>query len=334
MTNQDIFQLRLASYPEGLPKSEHFERAHDALPEVQDGQIAFETTWISIDPAMKGWVTQKRSYMPPVAIGEAMRAFGVAKVTESKHPKIQVGDWITGMLGVQSAGVLDARLVRKIDTSFAPPEKYLGGLGMTGYTAYFGLFDVAKPEPGQTVVVSAAAGAVGSVASQLAKMHGCKVIGIAGGLEKCNYLKQTLKLHGTIDYKNQNVAEQLDKLAPQGIDVYFDNVGGQILDDVLMRINPHARIAVCGAVSQYENLDNMIGPKNYMQIITQSAIMQGFTMKDYIRRIPEAFTKLYNLEHKGELILRDHIIEGIDNFTEGLRMIYAGENQGKLLLKL
>lgn len=333
MSDTNIFQLRLKSYPQGLPQDENFELTHDVLPELKEGEIAFETTWISIDPAMKGWVTQKRSYMPPVAIGEAMRAFGVAKVTASKHDKFKPGDWVTGMLGVQSAAVMDARLVRKIDTSFAPPEKYLGGLGMTGYTAYFGLFDVGQPKAGETVVISAAAGAVGSVAAQLAKAHGCKVIGIAGGKDKCQYLSDVLKLDGVIDYKNQAVGEQLSALAPEGVDVYFDNVGGDILDDVLMRINEHARIVICGAVSQYEKMDDMTGPKNYMQLVMRSGRMQGFTMKDYLRRIPEAFTKLYTMEQNGELILRDHVLQGIDQFSHGLEMIYSGQNNGKLLLK-
>lgn len=330
----DITQIRTTQFHDGTT-DDIFELTHDAVPLLQDGDIKFRMEWISLDPAMRGWTTNKRSYMPPVKPGEIMRCFGVAEVLESRSKKFAVGDWITGFLGVQTHGIVNEKgVVRKIDLSIADAKDYLSGLGMTGYTGYFGMTDIGQPKEGETIVVSAASGAVGSIASQVAKLSGARVIGIAGGPQKCAYLKDTLKLDGVIDYKNEDMHEALKRECPKGIDVYFDNVGGETLEAVLGRINYQARIVVCGAISQYGNMAEAQGPRNFMAVIAQSLKIQGFTMKDYMDRIPEAFMYLLQAKTKGEIVFREHIVEGIENFPAAMKMVYAGENHGKLLLKV
>ena len=289
---------------------------------------------ISVDPGMRGWITPKRSYMPPVKPGEVMRAFGVGEVVESRAEGIAAGDWMTGFTGVQSEAALSARSLRKIDTRFASPRDYLSGLGMTGYTAYFGLLDVGQPARGETVVVSAAAGAVGSIVAQLARIRGCTVVGIAGGERKRRFLLDDLKVHEALDYKASPIAEQLAVAAPNGIDVYFDNVGGETLDAALGLINRHGRIVVCGGISQYGDMDAVRGPSNYLQLVAQSARMQGFTMRDYIDRIPEAFMALAQWRASGEILFREHVVKGIERFPEAFDMLFSGANEGKLLIEV
>lgn len=327
-------QYRLTRFRTAETGNDIFELTHDDPPALEDGEVLVRLDWISIDPGMSGWVTNKRSYMPPVQPGGIMRAFGVGEVLESRFDGLAPGDWVTGFTGMQTEGVLKGKQLRKIDVSLAKPQHYLSGLGMTGYTGYFGMMDIGKPEPGKTVLVSAAAGAVGSMASQLARNCGARVVGIAGGPAKCSFLKDELSLHGAIDYKNEDIREAMKRECPDGVDIYFDNVGGEILDAVLGCINYKGRIVVCGAISQYSNIGEMRGPANYLQIIAQSATMRGFTMKDYIHRIPEAFMALLAAQKKGELIFREHVLEGIENFPGGFDMLFKGGNQGKLLIKV
>jgi len=327
-------QYRLTKFRTADTGNDIFELTHDDPPSVQDGEVLVRLDWISIDPAMTGWTTNKRSYMPPVQPGKIMRAFGIGEVMETKYEGLAAGDWVTGFTGMQTEGVLKGKHLRKVDVNLAPPNHYLSGLGMTGYTGYFGMLDIGKPEPGKTVVVSAAAGAVGTIAAQSAKMAGARVIGIAGGPIKCAFLKEELLLDGAIDYKSDNIGEGLTRECPNGIDIYFDNVGGDILDAVLARINYKGTIVVCGAISQYADFYNQAGPKNYMQLIAQSAKMQGFTMKDYMHRVPEAFIALLTAQKKGDLIFREHIVEGIESFPIAFEMLFRGGNQGKLLIKV
>lgn len=329
----EITQIRTTQFHDGTTDA-IFKMTHDPLPDLQEGEIRVRTDWISLDPAMRGWTTNKRSYMPPVQPGEVMRCFGVAEVLESKSKHFEAGDWVTGFMGVQTEGILNQRGLRKIDLNYAEPKDYLAGLGMTGYTAWFGMTDIGKPQAGETVVVSAASGAVGSVAVQVAKLAGARVIGIAGGPEKCAYLKDELGLDGVIDYKNENILDGLKRTCPDGIDLYFDNVGGETLEAVLALINYQGRIVVCGAISQYGDMGNAQGPRNFMSVIVQSVHIQGFTMKDYSDRVLEAFTALLEAKMKGDIKFREHIIEGIENFETGLAMIFRGENHGKLLLKV
>jgi NADPH-dependent curcumin reductase CurA len=327
-------QYRLTKFRTADPGNDIFKLTHDDPPPVQDGEVLVRFDWISIDPAMTGWTTNKRSYMPPVQPGQIMRAFGIGEVMETKYEGYAPGDWVTGFTGMQTEGVLKGKHLRKVDVNLAPPNHYLSGLGMTGYTGYFGMLDIGQPEPGKTVVVSAAAGAVGTIAAQVAKMAGARVIGIAGGPIKCAFLKEELLLDGAIDYKSEDIDKGLARECPDGIDIYFDNVGGDILDAVLARINYKGTIIVCGAISQYADFHNQVGPKNYMQLIAQSAKMQGFTMKDYMHRIPEAVAALSTAQKKGELMFREHIVEGIENFPDAFEMLFSGGNQGKLLIKV
>ena len=327
-------QFRLREYPVNAVNSNTWQLTSDAPEEPLAGQLLVRNRWLSVDPGMRGWITPKRSYMPPVQPGEVMRAFGVAEVVHSNAENFKSGDVVTGFTGVQTLGLVDAAMVRKVDLRYASEQQYLSGLGMTGYTAYFGLLDVGKPQAGQTVVVSAAAGAVGSIVCQIAKIKGCKVVGIAGGEEKTQYLKDTLGLDAVIDYKAGPIASALKAAAPQGIDVYFDNVGGDILDAVLLQINRHARIVVCGGISQYLDIEQVRGPANYLQLIAQSGTMQGFTMRDYMSRVPEAFMALAGWNAKGEVKFRDHVLQGIESFPQAFDMLFSGANQGKLLIQL
>ena len=255
-------------------------------------------------------------------------------MSPSKAEGVARGDWVTGFTGLASEPVLPAKFVRKIDISLAEPKDYLSGLGMTGYTAYFGITDIGQPEPGETVVISAAAGAVGSIACQVAKNLGARVIGIAGGPEKCAWLRDVLKIDGVIDYKNECICQGLRRETADGIDVYYDNVGGEVLDAVLARINRRARLVICGAISQYGDMFNITGPSNYMALITHSARMQGFTMRDYMRRVPEAFTQLLKWKHEGKLVYREHVMAGLESFPEAFEMLFRGENTGKLLIEV
>jgi len=306
----------------------------DPVPVLAEGDVRLRMSHISVDPGMRGWITPKRSYMPPVKPGEVMRAFGVGEVVESRAEGIAAGDWMTGFTGVQSEAALSARSLRKIDTRFASPRDYLSGLGMTGYTAYFGLLDVGQPARGETVVVSAAAGAVGSIVAQLARIRGCTVVGIAGGERKRRFLLDDLKVHEALDYKASPIADQLAVAAPNGIDVYFDNVGGETLDAALGLIYRHGRIVVCVGISQYGDMDAVRGPSNYLQLVAQSARMQGFTMRDYIDRIPEAFMALAQWRASGEILFREHVVKGIERFPEAFDMLFSGANEGKLLIEV
>ncbi len=327
-------QYRMTKFRTAETGNDIFELTHDEPRPLKDGEVLVRLDWISIDPAMSGWTTNKRSYMPPVQPGQIMRAFGVGEILESRFEGLKIGDWVTGFTGMQTKGVLKGKHLRKVDVSIAKPQHYLSGLGMTGYTGYFGMMDIGKPSAGKTVVVSAASGAVGSIASQFARNAGARVIGIAGGPVKCKFLTEQLKLDGVIDYKNEDIGKGLDRECPDGIDIYFDNVGGEALDAVLARINYKATIVVCGAISQYADWHKQTGPKNYMQLIAQSAKMQGFTMKDYMHRVPEAFIALLTAQKKGELIFREHIVDGIEKFPESFEMLFSGGNQGKLLIKV
>jgi len=327
-------QYRMMRYPDGAGLNGVWKRTMDPVPVLAEGDVRLRMSHISVDPGMRGWITPKRSYMPPVKPGEVMRAFGVGEVVESRAEGIAAGDWMTGFTGVQSEAALSARSLRKIDTRFASPRDYLSGLGMTGYTAYFGLLDVGQPARGETVVVSAAAGAVGSIVAQLARIRGCTVVGIAGGERKRRFLLDDLKVHEALDYKASPIAEQLAVAAPNGIDVYFDNVGGETLNAALGLINRHGRIVVCGGISQYGDMDSVRGPSNYLQLVAQSARMQGFTMRDYIDRIPEAFMALAQWRASGEVLFREHVVKGIERFPEAFDMLFSGANEGKLLIEV
>ena len=328
-------QWRLAARPVGLPKPSDWEYVEEPAPEPADGQFLVELEYLSLDPAMRGWMNEARSYVPPVGIGEVMRAGGIGRVVESRAPDRAVGDLVSGMFGVQRYAISDGRGITAVDTTLAPAPVHLGVLGATGLTAYFGLLDVGRPEPGQTVVVSGAAGAVGSVAGQIARIKGCRAVGIAGGPEKCEWLTEELGFDAAIDYKRGDVRAQLREHAPDGVDVYFDNVGGEILDDVLRRIARGARIVLCGAISQYNAEQPPRGPANYMQLLVARASMTGFLVFDYAERYAEGVAQLAQWRQSGELRSREDVVRGgLNRFPEVLLMLFRGENTGKLILEL
>jgi NADPH-dependent curcumin reductase len=328
-------QVRLAARPVGLPKPSDWQITDEAVADPGEGQILVEVSHLSLDPAMRGWMNEGKSYIRPVAIGEVMRAGGAGKVVKSSHPKFAVGDVVTGGFGVQQYALSDGKGVVKVDTRLVPLPVYLGTLGMPGMTAYFGLLDVGKPKAGETVVVSGAAGAVGTVVGQIAKIMGCRVVGIAGGAEKCKYLTSELGFDAAIDYKDQDVKAMLKEHCPKGIDVYFDNVGGDILDACLARLAMHARIVICGAISQYNATGAMKGPANYMSLLVNRASMTGMVVFDYADRYAEAAREMAGWIKAGRLKTREDVVEGgIDAFPETLLKLFRGENFGKLVLKV
>jgi NADPH-dependent curcumin reductase CurA len=329
-------KVRLAAYPDGLPKESDWTLTEEPIEQPGPNEVLIANEYLSLDPAMRGWVTPVRSYLPPVEIGAVMRAGGIGKVVAvGDGARFSEGDIVTGMTGVQEHAVVNDSDVRKVDPSVAPLPVHLGTLGMPGFTAYFGLFDIGKPEPGQTVLVSAAAGAVGSIAGQLAKAHGCRVVGLAGGPEKCAMVTDELGFDACIDYKNEDVAEAVRRECPDRIDVYFDNVGGEILDAALQRLNMHARVVICGGISQYNSGRDVAGPKNYLTLITNRARMEGFVVLDYFDRIGEALRYMAPLVRDSSLKSREHIVGGgLAAFNETLLMLFRGENTGKLVLAL
>jgi len=327
-------QFRLASRPTGMVSRENFDLVQEPARPPSEGELLIETEYISLDPAMRGWMAEGRSYIPPVEIGEVMRAGMVGRVLESKGDRFAAGEHVTGWLGVQDHPTCSQDAVFGVDPSQAPLTTYLGALGMPGMTAYFGLLDVGQPKEGETVVVSGAAGAVGSVVGQIARIKGCRAVGIAGGPEKCEWVAGELAFDACIDYKSVEVAAALREHCPEGIDVYFDNVGGEILDAALARLARGGRVAICGAISQYNNLESMRGPSNYMSLLVNRGRMQGFVVLDYLARYPEAQREMAAWIAAGRLIAREDVAEGFEEFPQALARLFAGENVGKLVLKV
>ena len=327
-------QFRLAARPVGLPKASDWRLVEEPVREPGEGEFLIRIEYISLDPAMRGWMNEGKSYVPPVAIGEVMRAGGAGEVVASNHPGFPVGSKVSGLFGVQQYAISDGKGARIVDTALAPLPTYLGVLGMTGMTAYFGLLDVGAAKQGDTVVVSGAAGAVGTVVGQLAKIKGCRVVGIAGGAEKCRYLVDELGFDAAIDYKHEDLRKALRTHCPQGIDVYFDNVGGEILDLALAQLALHARVVVCGAISQYNATDGVKGPANYLSLLVNRARMQGMVVFDYAARYGEAACEMGAWLADGRLKSREDIVEGFDTFPDALLRLFRGENTGKLLLKV
>lgn len=328
-------QIRLAARPVGLPNAANWEQTTEPVPEPGDGQLVVAVRYLSLDPAMRGWMNEGRSYIPPVGIGEVMRAFGAGEVVRSSHPAFSPGDTVTAMTGAQEYAVLAGDAVFAADTSLAPLPVYLGALGMTGLTAYFGLLDVGRPREGDTVVISGAAGAVGGVAGQIAKIEGCRAVGIAGGPEKCRHVTEDLGFDAAIDYKSQDVAAELRRHCPNGIDVYFDNVGGEILDAALAQLARGARVVICGAISQYNASAGMRGPANYMSLLVNRASMSGFLVFDFADRYDEGVRALAGWLADGRLrSFEDVATGGIAAFPETLLRLFRGENTGKLVLEL
>jgi NADPH-dependent curcumin reductase len=328
-------QVRLAARPVGLPKASDWAHTQEPLAEPGGGEVLVKVLYLSLDPAMRGWMNDARSYMPPVGIGEVMRAGGAGQVVASHHAGFAEGDLVTGVTGVQEYAVAQGDGLIKVDTSLAPLPVYLGALGMTGLTAYFGLLDIGRAKEGETVVVSGAAGAVGSVVGQIAKLKGCRAVGIAGGEEKCRHVVEDLGFDAAIDYKADNVAKSLRQHCPDGIDVYFDNVGGEILDAALAQLRRHARVVLCGAISQYNATDGIRGPSNYMSLLVNRATMTGFLVFDFADRYAGAMQEMGGWLAAGKLTsFEDIATGGVAQFPDTLLRLFRGENTGKQVLEI
>jgi hypothetical protein len=325
-------QFRLAARPEGTPGPECWEMTSEQAREPGDGEALVQVLQLSLDPAMRGWMNDVRSYVPPVGIGEVFRAIGVGRVVASSAEGLAEGDLVSGLFGVQEYATLPAEALRKVDASL-PPSVHLNVLGMPGMTAYFGLLDVGRPAEGETVVVSGAAGAVGATVGQIAKIKGCRAVGIAGGPEKCRMIVEDYGFDAAIDYKAGDLRAALKEHCPDRIDVYFDNVGGEVLDACLARLARGARIPLCGAVSQY-NKPRMEGPANYMSLLVNRASMTGFVVFDYAARYKQAATEMAGWMRGGRLVSREDVVPGFETFPDTLLKLFRGENTGKLVLEV
>ena len=333
-------QIRLASRPSGLPTPENWQFTEEPVGDAPEGGVVVQVLQLSLDPAMRGWMNDARSYIPPVELGAVMRAGGVGRVLSSRHPGFAPGDAVSGGFGVQEFATLPADQIRraglaKIDLRAGTWSQWLNVLGMPGMTGYFGLLDVGQPKAGETLVVSGAAGAVGQTVGQLGKIKGLRVVGIAGGPAKCRWVVDELGFDACIDYKAGPVREGLKAHCPKGVDVYFDNVGGEILDAVLARLARGARIVICGAISQYNNVGAVQGPKNYLSLLVNRARMQGMVVFDYADRYPEAVAEMARYLRDGRMKSREDVVDGgIAAFPNALLKLFNGENFGKLVLQV
>ena len=332
-------QIRLAARPNGLPTREGWSFTTEPVAEPAEGGVLVKVSALSLDPAMRGWMNEGKSYIPPVGIGEVMRAGGVGTVIASKSAAFAVGDTVSCTPGVQEYCLIPADQFKrqglfKIDLRLGTPTQWLNVLGMPGMTGYFGLMDVGQPKAGETVVVSGAAGAVGQTVGQLAKLKGCRVVGIAGGAAKCEWVVKELGFDACIDYKAGDVKAGLKEHCPKGVDIYFDNVGGEILDAVLARLAMKARIIICGAISQYNNTTPVQGPKNYLSLLVHRARMEGIVVFDYAARFPIAVAEMAAYLKDGRMKSKEDVVAGIETFPETLLKLFNGENFGKLVLQI
>jgi NADPH-dependent curcumin reductase len=334
-------QIRLAARPVGLPKASDWSHTTEPVAQASEGGVTLKTLALSLDPAMRGWMNEGKSYIPPVGIGEVMRAGGVGVVVASKNAHYAVGDFVGATFGVQEYITIGQDEMKrnglfKIDLRAGTLTQWLNVLGMPGMTGYFGLMDVGMPQAGETVVVSGAAGAVGQTVGQMAKIRGCRVVGIAGGAAKCDWVVKELGFDACIDYKAGPGAVRagLKEHCPKGVDIYFDNVGGEILDDVLARINRKARIIICGAISQYNNTTAVQGPKNYLSLLVNRARMEGIVVFDYADRYHLAVTEMAGYIKDGRMKSKEDVVVGLQTFPETLLKLFNGENFGKLVLEV
>jgi NADPH-dependent curcumin reductase len=327
-------RFTLAFRPVGMPKRTDWTYEEETVRELHEGELLIRVLFISLDPAMRGWMNQSRSYVPPVAVGEVMRALAVGQVVASKNPQFAVGRHVSGTFGIQEYFISAGKGLIEVDPRVAPLPTFLNVLGMTGMTAYFGLLETGQPQLGETVVVSAAAGAVGSVVGQIAKIKGCRAVGIAGGADKCRYLVADLGFDAAIDYKSEDVTAALRKSCPQGMNIYFDNVGGDILEAALANLARGARIVICGAISQYNHTGPVQGPSNYLSLVVYRATMKGMLVFDYADRYAQAAQEMAGWMAAGKLKSREHIVKGLETFPDTFLKLFKGENLGKLILEV
>ncbi len=328
-------QVILKARPSDIPQAEHFEVIETDIPSIADGQVLVRNVYLSVEPAMRGWVSAVANYSEPVPLGGVMRSLTVGKIVDSRHPDYQHGEFVTGMFGWQDyAAVAGSAIQRKVEDNGLPISTALGVLGINGVTAYFGLLEVSQPKAGETVVVSTAAGAVGSCVGQLAKLQGCRTVGITGGPEKVRLCRETFQYDEAIDYRSDNLDEALEKACPNGVDVYFDNTCGPISDAVMKRINVGARITLCGTAS-ITNWDPIpMGPRVHRQLLVNRARMQGFLVFDYADRYGEAISALTPMIRDDKIRYREDILEGIDKAPDSIASLYRGDNIGKRLIHI
>jgi NADPH-dependent curcumin reductase len=328
-------QWRLANRPEGMVGEHNFRWVESPIPSPAEGQVLVRNLWLSFDPTQRGWMSHD-TYVPAIPIGEVMLGGAVGQVVESRNPDFRAGDMVQGLFGWEDYTVTDGRgFVRmtKLPTG-VPPNLALGVLGLTGMTAYFGVIEHGRPKKGETFLVSDAAGAVGSIAGQIAKIHGLRVVGTAGGKEKCDWLLREAGFDGAIDYRSENVGARLSTLCPEGIDIFFDNVGGSILDEALARLRRYGRVVLCGAISRYQEKVPSPGPVNYLSLVARHGRMEGFLMPDYADRIPEAVGALSGWLRSGQLKSKEDVAAGLENAPKTLARLFTGANFGKQLLKI
>ncbi|WP_107727543.1 NADP-dependent oxidoreductase [Desmospora activa] len=327
-------RILLAERPKGMPNQHTFRLEEMAVPELKDGEVLIRTVYLSVDPYMRGRMNDGKSYIPPFPLSEVLTGGIVGQVVTSRADRFQSGDVVLGMLGWQDYSVARADELTLINPELAPPSTALGVLGMPGLTAYFGLMDIGSPKTGETVVVSGAAGAVGSVVGQIAKIQGCRVVGIAGSEEKCRYLTEELGFDAVIDYKAETWKEELKQACPDGIDIYFDNVGGEVSDAVISLINPFARIPLCGQIALYNLEKSDIGPRVQPALLVNRVLMKGFIVSDYSDRFQEGLAQLGQWVSQGKLRYRENMVEGLENAPDAFLGLFRGENIGKQLVKV
>jgi NADPH-dependent curcumin reductase CurA len=327
-------QWRLRARPVGRITPSDFELVETAVPRAGPGEAVARLLWLSLDPTNRVWVNDADSYLPPVQIGEVMRGGGIARIVESNTPQYAVGDLVTGLTGWQDYVRLDgSAMVQPVPAGLSvPPEVFLGVLGVTGLTAYFGLLDVAQPRPGETVVVSAAAGATGSVVGQIARIKGCRAVGIAGGAEKCRWLTEELGFDAAVDYKASGWAQRLRAACPDGIDVNFENVGGEIMDEVMGLMNLNGRVALCGLISGYNSAEPMRG--RFDLVLVKRLQVRGFIVLDFLPRFAEGVAQLAQWYGEGRVKHRDTVVDGLEQAPAALNMLFDGRNVGKLLIRV
>lgn len=327
-------QWQVAARPVGLIKESDYNWIEKPLPSLEDGQILIRTQYLSLDPANRGWLNEGGSYMAEIGLGSVMPAVGVGVVVESRREGFEAGDQVPGMLGWQDYVVSTGEGFNKLPQLGLPPTAFLGLFGHIGCTAYFGLLEIGEPKAGETLVVSAAAGAVGSIVGQIGKIKGCRVVGLAGSDEKCRWLVDDLGFDAAINYKTEPVLASLKKHCPNGIDVYFENVGGEILDSVLLLLNNFARIPLCGLISMYNATERVPGPYNFVNLLTRRVRLQGFVVIDYMSRAQEAVAQLGKWYMEGKLKYRIDQVEGLEHAPRAVNKLFEGSNQGKLILKV
>ncbi len=327
-------QLRLARRPVGMVDDDTFELVEEPVRDLEPGEFLVRVVFLSIDPTNRVWIRDEPSYLPPVQIGEVMRGGTIGEVIESRNDDFPLGTAVMGMLGWQEYAIGGPDSLARAVPAGVPLQHLLSVFGTTGVTAYFGLLDVGAPKPGETVVVSGAAGATGSVAGQIAKIQGCRVVGIAGTAEKCAWLTDDLGFDAAVNYRTDDVGARLGELCPDGVDVFFDNVGGAILDAVLARLALRARVVLCGAISTYNAEEAPTPIHHYLNLVVHRARMEGFLVLDYLDRFPEAVLQLVAWVEEGRLQWRDHVVDGLESAPRALNMLFTGENTGKLMVRV